>query len=60
MTGTTGNVGGQVLSQLAVTGAQVRVLVRNPANARFSWQIEIVRGDPGAFVTPLVGVSSGH
>lgn len=45
ITGATGNVGGQVLSQLTVTGAQVRVLVRNPANARFPRQVEVVRGD---------------
>ena len=43
--GATGNIGGLVLSQLQVTGAQVRALVRNPDAARFPPQVEIVRGD---------------
>ena len=43
--GSTGNVGGKVLSQLMTTEAQVRVLVRNPEGARFPSQVEIVRGD---------------
>jgi uncharacterized protein YbjT (DUF2867 family) len=43
--GSTGNVGGKVLSQLMTTEAQVRVLVRNPEGARFSSQVEIVCGD---------------
>jgi uncharacterized protein YbjT (DUF2867 family) len=43
--GSTGNVGGQVLSQLMTTETQVRVLVRNPEGARFPSQVEIVRGD---------------
>jgi uncharacterized protein YbjT (DUF2867 family) len=45
ITGATGNVGGQVLSQLTATGAQVRVLVRNPEAARLPPQVEVVRGD---------------
>jgi uncharacterized protein YbjT (DUF2867 family) len=45
ITGATGNVGGQVLSQLATTGRQVRVLVRNPEGARFPPQVEVMRGD---------------
>jgi len=43
--GATGTIGGLVLSQLQVTGAQVRALVRNPDAARFPPQVEIVRGD---------------
>ncbi len=43
--GSTGNVGGKVLSQLVATEAQVRVLVRNPEAARFPSQVEIVGGD---------------
>jgi uncharacterized protein YbjT (DUF2867 family) len=43
--GSTGNVGGKVLSQLMTTEVQVRVLVRNPERARFPSQVEIVRGD---------------
>ena len=45
ITGATGNVGGQVLSQLMATGAEVRALVRNPEAARFPRQVEVVRGD---------------
>jgi uncharacterized protein YbjT (DUF2867 family) len=45
ITGATGNVGGQILSQLATTGAQVRVLVRNPEASRFPPQVEVIRGD---------------
>lgn len=43
--GATGNVGGQVLSQLVTTGARVRALVRNPEAVRFPPQVEVVRGD---------------
>lgn len=43
--GASGNVGGQVLSQLTNTGAKIRALVRNPEAARFPPQVEIVRGD---------------
>src|SRR6185437_4048201 len=43
--GATGNVGGQVLSQLTATGVQVRALARNPAATRLPPQVEVVRGD---------------
>src|SRR5437870_5257829 len=43
--GATGNVGGQVLSQLTETGAQVRALARNPDASRLPPQVEVVRGD---------------
>jgi len=43
--GATGNVGGQVLSQLTATGAQVRALARNPDAAGLLPQVEVVRGD---------------
>lgn len=43
--GATGNVGRQVLSQLAPTGAQVRALARNPDAAGLPPQVEVVRGD---------------
>jgi uncharacterized protein YbjT (DUF2867 family) len=43
--GGTGTVGGQVLSRLAATGAQVRALVRNPSATRLPLQVEVVRGD---------------
>jgi uncharacterized protein YbjT (DUF2867 family) len=48
ITGATGNVGGELLSQLKITGAQVRALVRNPETVRFSPQVEVVRGDLSA------------
>jgi uncharacterized protein YbjT (DUF2867 family) len=43
--GATGNIGGQVLSQLTATGAQVRALARNPDAAGLLPQVEVVRGD---------------
>src|SRR5262245_33902216 len=43
--GATGNVGRQVVSQLAAAGAQVRAMVRNPATAGLPPQVEVMRGD---------------
>src|SRR5262245_1141688 len=43
--GATGNVGRQVVSQLAAAGAQVRAMVRNPATAALPPQVEVMRGD---------------
>lgn len=43
--GGTGNVGGQVLSQLPATGVRVRALVRNPDAARLPSHVEVVGGD---------------
>jgi uncharacterized protein YbjT (DUF2867 family) len=43
--GGTGTVGRQVLSRLAVTGAKIRAVARNPGAARFPPQVEVVRGD---------------
>jgi uncharacterized protein YbjT (DUF2867 family) len=45
ITGATGNIGGQILSQLPTTGLQVRALVRNPEVAGFPPHIEVLRGD---------------
>jgi len=45
ITGATGNIGGQVLSQLPSTGVQVRALVRNPDAARLPAHVEVVYGD---------------
>ena len=42
--GSTGNVGGHVLSQLLAADKPVRALVRNP-QAHFPPQVEVVRGD---------------
>jgi uncharacterized protein YbjT (DUF2867 family) len=59
--GSTGNVGGMVLSQLVTTESQVRVMVRNPDAVRFPSQVEIVRGDltlPETLDACLDGVDS--
>ena len=40
-----GNVGRQVVSRLAASGAQVRAIARNPGAARFAPQVGVVRGD---------------
>jgi uncharacterized protein YbjT (DUF2867 family) len=45
ITGATGNIGGQVLSQLPSSGLQVRALVRNPDAARLPKHVEVVYGD---------------
>jgi NAD(P)H-binding len=45
ITGATGNIGGQVLSQLPPTGLQVRALVRNPDAAGLPAHVEVVYGD---------------
>src|SRR4051794_22224155 len=43
--GGTGNIGRQVLSQLAATGVSVRALVRNPNNASLPPNVEVVCAD---------------
>jgi uncharacterized protein YbjT (DUF2867 family) len=43
--GGTGNVGRQVVYQLAATGARFRAMTRNPAAAGLPPQVEVVRGD---------------
>lgn len=43
--GGTGNVGGEVLSQLPATGVRVRALARNPDAARLPSHVEVVGGD---------------
>lgn len=45
VTGATGNVGREIVSQLAAKGAQVRALTRRPDGARLPSQVEVVRGD---------------
>jgi len=45
MTGATGSIGGQVLSQLPSTGLQIRALVRNPDAVRLPKHVEVVYGD---------------
>jgi hypothetical protein len=43
--GGTGNVGRQVVYQLAATGARFRAMARNPDAAGLPPQVEVVRGD---------------
>jgi uncharacterized protein YbjT (DUF2867 family) len=43
--GGTGNVGRHVVTQLSESGTQVRALARNPATARLSPEVAVVRGD---------------
>ena len=59
--GATGTVGGAVVAQLADIGAPVRALVRNPALAQFSPEVETVRGDltaPESLDAALDGVDA--
>jgi len=43
--GGTGTVGSQVVGQLSSSGAQFRVMVRNPEDSRLPRKVEVVRGD---------------
>jgi uncharacterized protein YbjT (DUF2867 family) len=45
VTGATGNVGRNVVEQLAKRGTQVRALVRDPSKAKFAHGVEVVQGD---------------
>ncbi|PZS36662.1 MAG: nucleoside-diphosphate sugar epimerase [Pseudonocardiales bacterium] len=45
VTGATGRVGGQVISQLTGTGAAVRALTRNPDTTALPGGVEVVGGD---------------
>ena len=45
ITGATGNVGRQVVSQLLGTGARVRALTRNPDSTGLPHEVDVVRGD---------------
>ena len=61
VTGATGNVGRQVVSQLLRRGARVRALTRNPGAARLPEEVEVVRGDlsvPEALGTFLAGTDA--
>ena len=44
VTGATGNVGRQVVSQLPATDARLRALTRNPDGANLPPGVEMVRG----------------
>src|SRR5690349_6280656 len=62
VTGATGNVGRQVVSQLLITDARVRALSRNPDAAGLPSEVEVVRGDltvPASLDRCLDGVDAG-
>jgi len=61
VTGASGQVGRQVVEQLAGRGAAVRALVRNPARADFPASVELVQGDlldPDSLRSAFQGVST--
>jgi uncharacterized protein YbjT (DUF2867 family) len=62
VTGATGNVGRQVVSQLlAIDDVRVRALTRDPASANFASPVEVMRGDltvPETFDPCLEGVDA--
>ena len=45
VTGATGTVGREVVTQLLASGKKVRAMTRNPAKARLDQRAELVRGD---------------
>ncbi|QJX10009.1 SDR family oxidoreductase [Rhizobium brockwellii] len=45
VTGATGNIGGQVIQHLVNSGADVRVLVRDPSKANFPVGVTVAKGD---------------
>jgi uncharacterized protein YbjT (DUF2867 family) len=59
--GASGNIGRQVLAQLAATGAPLRALVRQPERVQFPLHVEVTRGDltcPGTLDPCLEGVDT--
>jgi uncharacterized protein YbjT (DUF2867 family) len=61
VTGSTGTIGRQVLSQLSAAGAQVRAMARKPGAALFPPEAEVVYGDlaiPGTLDACLDGVDA--
>jgi uncharacterized protein YbjT (DUF2867 family) len=61
VTGATGTVGRQVVTQLSKRGAPVRAVTRDPASARLPAGVEVVRGDltdPASLEPHLAGVDS--
>ncbi|MCP2165717.1 NAD(P)H-binding protein [Goodfellowiella coeruleoviolacea] len=59
VTGATGNVGRQVVSQLVAAGVPVRALTRDPDSAGLPAGVDVVRGvqsDPAALAAHLAGV----
>ncbi|WP_405600264.1 NAD(P)H-binding protein [Streptomyces sp. NBC_01410] len=63
VTGATGTVGRQVVTELLARGHRVRALTRDPAKAEFPAGVEVVRGDltdPDSLAPALEGVTGLH
>ena len=61
VTGATGQIGSEVVSQLRETGCRIRAMSRNPQSATLPGDIEIVRGDlfaPDTLDACLTGIDS--
>lgn len=63
VTGATGTVGRQIVTQLVQAGHEVRALTRNPATATLPVGAEVVQGDlalPESLIPALEGVEAVH
>lgn len=63
VTGATGTVGRQIVTQLVEAGHEVRALTRNPATATLPAGVEVVQGDlamPESLIPALAGVEAVH
>src|SRR5262245_45065440 len=59
VTGATGTVGREVVTQLLAANQKVRAMTRNPAKARLDQRVEVVKGDftdPASLAKAVVGV----
>jgi len=60
VTGATGNVGSELVAQLAADGVPVRAMTRSPEKARFPEGVEVVAGDfdkPETLPAALAGIN---
>jgi uncharacterized protein YbjT (DUF2867 family) len=63
VTGATGTVGRQLVTQLHEAGHQTRAFTRNPAKANFPQGVEVVAGDltqPDSFAAAMEGIEALH
>src|SRR5262245_53195960 len=61
VTGATGQIGREVVSQLRATGCRIRAMSRNPRSATLPADVEVVRGDlsePDTLDACLNGIDS--